>query len=43
MGKLVLHKSLKLNMWLTALKGATQINYISATDWQITVQISLNG
>ena len=29
-------ESLK-NLWLTAPKGATPVNYTSATDWQIAV------
>ena len=28
----------KLNLWLTASKGAIPVNYISATDWQIAVR-----
>jgi hypothetical protein len=27
-----------LNLWLTAPKGVTSVNYIYATDWQIAVQ-----
>ena len=26
---------LKLNLWLTASKGATPVNYTYATDWQM--------
>ena len=29
---------LKLNLWLAAFKGATPVNYISATDWQIALR-----
>ena len=29
---------LKLNLWLTAPKGATPVNQTSATDWQIAVR-----
>jgi hypothetical protein len=33
---LILHiLFLKLNLWLTAPKGATLVNYTSATDWQM--------
>ena len=28
----------KLNMWLTTPKGATPVNYTSATDWQMAVR-----
>jgi hypothetical protein len=29
---------IKLNLWLTAPKGATPVNYTSATDWQMAVR-----
>ena len=29
---------IKLNLWLTAPKGATPVNLSSATDWQIAVR-----
>jgi len=28
---------IKLNLWLTAPKGTTPVNYTSATDWQMAV------
>ena len=31
-------KLVKLNLWLTAPKGATPVNYTSATDWQMAVR-----
>ena len=34
--KIVQIYTLKLNLWLTALRGVTPLNYISATDWQMT-------
>ena len=33
-----LWSTFKLNLWLTAPKGATPVNQTSATDWQITVR-----
>ena len=29
---------LKVNMWLTAAKGATPVNYTSATDWHMELR-----
>ena len=29
---------IKLNLWLTAPKGATPVNQTSATDWQMTAR-----
>ena len=31
-------QNLKLNLWVTAPKGGTPVNYTSATDWQKAVR-----
>jgi len=36
-GRIYLNK-IKLNLWLTAPKGATPVKQTSATDWQIAVR-----
>ena len=37
--KQVINKTINkyINLWLIALKGATPVNYTSATDWQMTI------
>ena len=32
------YNKIKINLWLTAPKGATPVNWTSATDWQMAVQ-----
>ena len=32
-----LHYKIKLNLWLTAPKGATSVDHTSETDWQMAV------
>jgi hypothetical protein len=38
-----LYNNKKINVWLTAAKGATPVNETSATEWQMAMKLVNDG